>query len=115
MLYYFLGASRARALSTFLDIPPIECPKANSTFVVDKKFMENIEECLSPQMFSPEIETGKKQANPNETYNMPIKTSAINGCAENSNSVSSTKISSKKIRYLFFIYVIFISMECNVK
>lgn len=100
----FLGASRARALSTFMDISPIDCPKANSTFVVDKKCLEDLEECLSPQMFSPEIKTSKKPANPNETYNMPMKSSDKNESVENSNSVLN-KVGSKEKRLLLSFYL----------
>lgn len=96
----FLGASRARALSTYMDIAPID-PKANSTFVVDKKCLENLEECLSPQMFSPEIKTSKKPTNPNETYNMPIKSLEKIESVKNFNPVL-IKVDSKEKRYLLF-------------
>jgi len=82
---FVLGASRARALSTFMDIAPIDCPKANSTFVVDKKLMLNVDECLSPEMFSPVKAINEKSTNPNTTYNKPT------------NSVNTAKNSSKKI------------------
>ncbi|CAH1709420.1 unnamed protein product [Aphis gossypii] len=71
-------ASRARALSTLMDIAPIACPTANSTFVVDKKCMQNVEECISPGMFSPDNGTHTKKANANTTYDMPKKSLAIN-------------------------------------
>lgn len=77
-----------------MDISPIDCPTANSTFVVNKKCLEDLEECLSP-----EIKTTKKPANPNETYNMPIKSPEKNGFVENSNPVS-IKVNSKEKRYL---------------
>lgn len=90
-----------------MDIDPIDCPKANSTFVVDKKCLKDLEECLSPQMFSPEIKPGKKPPNPNETYNMPIKSSTKKASVENSNP-TSIKVDSKKKRYLLFSYIIFL-------
>lgn len=62
---------------SFMDIAPLNCPKANSTFVVDKKFMDDIDECLSPEMFSP-VTDSKTKLNPNATYNKPIKSTAIN-------------------------------------
>lgn len=70
-----LGASRARGLSTFIDdIAPLNCPKGNSTFVVDKNCKENIEEFLSPQnMFSPENNTFIKPTNTNQTYHIPVQ------------------------------------------
>lgn len=53
-------------------------PKGNSTFVVDNKLVKNIEECLSPQMFSPESVTYIMPSNPNQTYNMPTKSTSVN-------------------------------------
>lgn len=71
-------ASRARALSTFMDLAPIACPTANSTFVVDKKIIRNIEKSVSPGMFSPEIGTRTKETNANKTYDMMKGFSAKN-------------------------------------
>ncbi|XP_022169640.1 inner centromere protein-like [Myzus persicae] len=71
-------ASRARALSTFMDIAPIACPTANSTFVVDKKMMRNVEEPVSPGMFSPDIGTHIKETNANKTYDLTKRLSAKN-------------------------------------
>ncbi|XP_029343527.1 inner centromere protein isoform X1 [Acyrthosiphon pisum] len=71
-------ASRARALSTFMDIAPIACPTANSTFVVDKKNMRNVEEPVSPGMFSPDIGTHIKETNANKTYDLTKRLSARN-------------------------------------
>lgn len=104
-------ASRARALSTFMDIAPIDFPKANSTFVVDKKCMELIDECISPQMFSVENEPNLKPVNPNETYNKPTSSTTMNiakkfdkivdiipekSPVHGKNNVSIKQISSKK-------------------
>jgi len=72
------GASRARALSTFMDIASIPCPTANSTFVVDKKVMRNVEEPVSPEMFSPDIGTHIKETNANKTYDLTKRLSARN-------------------------------------
>ncbi|KAL5234941.1 hypothetical protein ACI65C_002351 [Semiaphis heraclei] len=71
-------ASRARALSTFMDIASIPCPTANSTFVVDKKVMRNVEEPVSPGMFSPDIGTHIKETNANKTYDVTKRLSAKN-------------------------------------
>lgn len=73
---YYLGASRARAFSSDVDIAPINFPKANSTFVVDKKFKGNIEDCLSPEMFSPNNDA--KPNNLDATHNVPTKSTLMN-------------------------------------
>lgn len=85
-----LGASRARALSSDVNITPIDCPKANSTFVVDKRLMDNIAECLSPEMFSSDNGAGIKSDNLNVTYNMPIKSILAN----------TTKVCGKQIKLI---------------
>ncbi|VVC29157.1 Hypothetical protein CINCED_3A004368 [Cinara cedri] len=68
-------ASRARAISTFIeDSNPFNGPKANSTFVIPKKDMGNVEEFLSPHnMFSPEKDSNIKPTNANHTYNIKIQ------------------------------------------
>ncbi|XP_015371274.1 PREDICTED: uncharacterized protein LOC107166938 [Diuraphis noxia] len=71
-------ASRARALSTFMDIASIACPTANSTFVIDKKVKRNFEEPVSPGMFSPDIGTHIKETNANKTYDLTKRLSAKN-------------------------------------
>jgi len=105
-----------------MDIAPIACPTANSTFVVDKKFMRNLEECVSPEMFSPDKGAHMKETNANTTYDMPKKSLTINQTkklgkvidlipeespisAENSNSTQPqtlSKLNSKKKRYNIF-------------
>lgn len=128
-----LGASRARALSSFMDdLIPLNCPKANSTFVVDKKGMGSIEEILSPQnMFSPENKTYIKSQVDNQTYNMPIQSKTILNKnsdenvnlktedsphdVKNSNTVvhkRTTRSSSKKNWYFFKI--IFTRFPLNI-
>lgn len=95
-----------------MDITPIDFPKANSTFVVNKKTMNNIEECLSPQMFSIENGLNIKPINPNETYNKPTLSTTMNipkkldknDTPEKSpvlskNNLSIEKLSSKEKRY----------------
>lgn len=91
MVNLFLGASRARALSTFMDVSSIDCPKANSTFVVKKNCLENVEECLSPQMFSP--------VKSNETYIKPNNSDKTNSMASTSKT-NVTKKLSKNINLL---------------
>ncbi|XP_050538926.1 inner centromere protein-like [Daktulosphaira vitifoliae] len=93
-------ASRARALSTLMDITQIDCPRANSTFAEIKKFSNN-DELLSPQLFSPEEKnkTYLKKVNPNETYKLTdsddIKQSIIikkdNDCNMSKKSNKSSK------------------------
>lgn len=61
-----------------MDIAPIACPTANSTFVVDKKMMRNVEEPVSPGMFSPDIGTHIKETNANKTYDLTKRLSAKN-------------------------------------
>lgn len=74
-----LGASRARTLSTL-----INSPIANSTFVVDKKVIGNIDPCVSPQMFPSEHEiTYIKPAQPNTTYNKSSKSSVAKAIKKN--------------------------------
>lgn len=97
---------------TLEDIVPIDNPKANSTFVVNKKLIENIEECLSPDIFPLGNETYIKPKNPNKTYDMPLTRASkkldknVNLIPEESpvnvkaSSVSSAKVSTKKNRYL---------------
>lgn len=104
-----------------MDIAPIACPTANSTFVVDKKVMRNVEEPVSPGMFSPDIGTHIKETNANKTYDLTKKLSAKNQTkklgiiidlpeetpirSENTNSTRSetlTKLNSKKKRYTIF-------------
>lgn len=116
-----LGASRARALSTFMDIAPIACPTANSTFVVDKKIMRNVEDSVSPGMFSPDMGTHMNVTNANKTYDLAKRLSAKNPTkklgiiidlpeespinAENTNSTQPEtliKLTSKNKRYTFF-------------
>lgn len=100
-----------------MDIAPLDLPKANSTFVVDKKFMDNIDKSLSPQMFPFENEISKKPIKPNETYKMPTTSKAVNTTKilgsnktseESPISVKSNslvkKIGSKKNRYNFIIF-----------
>lgn len=102
-------------------------PKGNSTFVVDNKSVKNIDECLSPQMFSPENMTYIMPSNPNQTYDMPTKSTTVNvtKCMgknlniipedspiseKDSNSVthkSSTKRGIKKNWYLLNIFQIY--------
>lgn len=98
-----LGASRARAISSAVDIAPIYCPKANSTFVVDKRFTDNIEECLSPDIFS-DNGVNIKPNNLNATYNMPIKSTLINtteAYGKHINLISEeSSISAKKSKTL---------------
>ncbi|XP_025207670.1 inner centromere protein-like [Melanaphis sacchari] len=108
-------ASRARALSTLMDIAPIACPTANSTFVVDKKCMKNVEECVSPGMFSPDNRAHIKETNVNTTYDMPKKSLAANRTkklgkiidlipeespisVENSNSTQSQTLNKLKLK-----------------
>jgi len=95
--------------STLMDITSIDCPKANSTFVVDKKVLENMEKCLSPEIFPRENETYIKSINPNKTYNMPSTNTPkqldknnvlISEDCEKDSSVSSAQVSVKKERYL---------------
>lgn len=119
IIKFLLGASRARALSTFMDITHIDFPKANSTFVVNKKNMDNIDECLSPQMFSIENGLNVKPVNPNETYNkstssttmnIPKKLDKNNIIPEKSpvlikNNLLITKSSSKEKRYYSLINI----------
>lgn len=97
-----------------MDVGPLDCPKANSTFVVDKKLMEGVEECLSPEMFSP-IKKSIEQQNPNTTYDVSNKSKRLKGkkdSGQNMNlipeetaicekiSKAAQKSSSKDIRYL---------------
>jgi len=63
-----IRASRARALSSLVDITSIDGPKANSTFVVDKKLIKNNEDCSSPDILAIHSETYVKPNNANETY-----------------------------------------------
>lgn len=98
-----------------MDIAPLDLPKANSTFVVDKNFMDKIDESLSPQMFSFENGIARKPIKPNETYNMPStamnitknlgsnKTNEESPIRVKSNS-SVKKLGSKKNRYSFIIF-----------
>jgi len=104
-----------------MDIAPIACPTANSTFVVDKKMMRNVEEPVSPGMFSPDIGTHIKETNANKTYDLTKRLSARNQTkkmgiivdipeespisAENTNSIQSgtlIKLTSKNKRYTIF-------------
>lgn len=84
-----LGSSRARGLSTFIDdLAPLNCPKANSTFVVNKNGQGNVEAFLSPQnMFSPENITFIKPTNTNQTFDIPVqsKTNLKKKSSENVN------------------------------
>jgi len=105
-----------------MDIAPIACPTANSTFVVDKKVMRNVEEPVSPGMFSPDIGTHIKETNANKTYDLtkglPAKTQTnklgiISDLveetpirSENTNSTQPetlTKLNSKKKRYTIIL------------
>jgi len=104
-----------------MDIASIACPTANSTFVVDKKIMKNVEEPVSPGMFSPDIGTHIKETNANKTYDLTKRLSARNQIkklgiivdlpeespisTENSNSKQPetlVKLNSKKKRCIFF-------------
>ncbi|XP_050423080.1 inner centromere protein A-like isoform X2 [Adelges cooleyi] len=97
-------ASRARAISTLMDITTMDFPKANSTFVASKKCNDNIEECLSPQLFSPENqnETYIKPSNPNETYKLTNEnsntttTKEIKQTTKKKSAVSKKKSSKKR-------------------
>jgi len=71
-------ASRARALSTFMDIAPVACLTANLTFVIDKKSMRNVEEPIFPGEFSPDIGTHIKETNAKKTYDLTKRLSARN-------------------------------------
>lgn len=118
----FLGESRARALSTFMNASFIDCPKANSTFIVNKKCMGNAEECLSPLMFSPE-KTNKtyiiKSTSSDKSYgiasttetnatkklnkniiSLPKEPFPINVNCHSVTNKSSTKTTTKKKGYL---------------
>lgn len=86
--------------------------------------MQNVEECISPGMFSPDNGTHMKKTNANTTYDMPKKSLAINQTkklgkiidlipeespinVENSNSTQNktlSKLNSKKKRYNIFRY-----------
>ena len=112
-----------------MDLAPIACPTANSTFVVDKKIIRNIEKSVSPGMFSPEIGTRTKETNANKTYDMMKGFSAKNSTkklekiidlseespikVKNSNSTQPQaliKFNSKKKRYIFFIFLMLITI-----
>lgn len=100
-------------------------PKVNSTFVVDKKLKENIEECLSPEMFSPENGISTNQ---NKTYNLSDKCvskkvskklvknmnimpeDSTNSAKINSvtNEFSTLNCCSNNKRYLTFVDVLFL-------
>lgn len=103
-----------------MDITPIDFPKANSTFVVNKKIMDNIDECeKSPQMFSIENGLNIKPVNPNETYNKPTSSTTMNVPKKfdrnniipetspvlGKNNLSTTKLGSKNKRYYSFVYL----------
>lgn len=102
-----------------MDITHIDFPKANSTFIVNKKNMDNIDECLSPQMLSIENGLNIKPVNPNETYNKSTSSTTMNiqkkldsnniipkkSSVLTKNNLSTTKLNSKKKRYYSFVYL----------
>jgi len=113
-----------------MDIAPIACPTANSTFVVDKKIMKNVEEPISPGMFSPDIGTHVKETNANKTYDLTKRLSTRNQTkkmgiiidlpeespisAENANSIQPEtliKLPSKNKRYEIFKIIIIIILD----
>lgn len=103
-----------------MDFTPIACPAANSTFVVDKNLIKNMEECVSPEMFSPD---SAKESNANKTYDMPQKLSKIKKLVKPIDSIPEeaaennkfkqpqplTICNSKKKRYFFLCSIHYIS------
>lgn len=67
-----------------MDIAPLDCPKANSTFVVGK----NIDEFSIPDMFSPE--------NKNLTFIVPPNSDKTKHPEENIDLISKTCSTSLK-------------------
>lgn len=113
-----------------MDTDLIDGPKANSTFVVNKKSKENINECLSPEMFPLE---NRNSNNHNKTYDISTKCAAkkvpsklvknMNIIPEESptneknnfpSNQISTKVDSNIKRYLIFIKVYFINWIKNL-
>lgn len=71
-----------------MNVSSINLPKATSSIVVNKKCLENEEECLSPELFSPEK---------NETYTVKYSNSDLTYYVASSSTANLTKKSIKNV------------------
>lgn len=89
-----------------MDINPLDCPKANSTFVVDKKLLGNKDD-LSPDIFPIDNDTYIKPNNAtymlakNASKNLDININLIpvESSKVKDSRVTSVKKANKKERY----------------